>query len=367
MDSVTAEYKRLRGLVNDFLLVGNEHHSLWLAEDHLLCVRRDGYAETYKRFYFRDIKALVMHKTRRHVFLSSALGIVLGCFGALLLAAFHYGWGGGAKFVFGVTSSIFAFMLALNLSRGGSCVCCLETAVQKQVLYPLSRLCVAERALVVLRERIEAVQGRLPAGVLESWVATRGPTVEFVPLPASAPVSHVPKHCTGIAHLFFFSFLIADFVLTLVTFFTEEDRLPDSVGIGFIMGLAISAVFALVSQERSDLWVSVRRLAWAGLVYLAGTLVAGVVAAIALGVWHGVNSPDQIEKYLMPTASMEGFVLGVISLLASGFIGGIGLRRTLQYRRQSKARRGPPVPPARPLPTSDPSAGALPSPDEVSA
>jgi hypothetical protein len=44
------------------------HPSLWLGEDHLLCVDSNGYAETYKRFYFRDVQAITdSAQTRRRV------------------------------------------------------------------------------------------------------------------------------------------------------------------------------------------------------------------------------------------------------------------------------------------------------------
>jgi hypothetical protein len=158
-----------------------------------------------------------------------------------------------------------------------------------------------------------------------------------------------------------------DFGLTIPGFYMEADRLPDSVSIGAFLGLVVSVVVSLVSQERSDLWASIRRLAWAGMVYMAGTLVAGVVATIALSIRHGVSSPDQMKNYLMPLGSTEGFVIGVVSLLATGFIGGIGLWRTLQYRRQAKPQKGPLVPPPLPPPARDASGDALPSPDEVSA
>jgi hypothetical protein len=161
-----------------------------------------------------------------------------------------------------------------------------------------------------------------------------------------------------------------DFTITLVTFFTKAtswEGWPEIVAIGLFMIMAVAAVVALVSQERSDLWPGIRRLTWAGLGYMAGALAAGTVLLVVIAGRGGVVAFDSARTCLLPTETMEGFVLGIVSAVATGFIGGIGLWRTLQYRRQAKPRKGPPVPPPLPPPARDASGDALPSPDEVSA
>src|SRR5688572_16565337 len=37
---------------------------LWLADDHVLLVTTSGYSEEYRRFFFSDIQALIIRKTR---------------------------------------------------------------------------------------------------------------------------------------------------------------------------------------------------------------------------------------------------------------------------------------------------------------
>src|SRR5881409_101596 len=39
------------------------YHRLWLGPDHLLAVRSFGFTEEYKRFYFRDIQAILIGRT----------------------------------------------------------------------------------------------------------------------------------------------------------------------------------------------------------------------------------------------------------------------------------------------------------------
>src|SRR5438270_10777538 len=41
---------------------------LYLGPDHLLQTASTGYSETYKRFYFRDIQAIVIRKTNARLF-----------------------------------------------------------------------------------------------------------------------------------------------------------------------------------------------------------------------------------------------------------------------------------------------------------
>ena len=40
-------------------------HSLWIGEDHLLLVELRGFTETYRRFYFRDVQAIILRRTDR--------------------------------------------------------------------------------------------------------------------------------------------------------------------------------------------------------------------------------------------------------------------------------------------------------------
>src|SRR5213082_404842 len=61
------EYQRLTRARprSRFAVVSSGNSSLWLGKDHLLCIDTSGYTENYKRFYFRDIQALLIRKTGR--------------------------------------------------------------------------------------------------------------------------------------------------------------------------------------------------------------------------------------------------------------------------------------------------------------
>ena len=68
MPRAPKEYQRLPG--RGTLLDGDKWYAtsramctVWLGRDHLLLVSRAGYTENYKRFYFRDIQAIIIRKT----------------------------------------------------------------------------------------------------------------------------------------------------------------------------------------------------------------------------------------------------------------------------------------------------------------
>jgi len=81
------EYRKLpgRGFRKRSLLeVSRMLCTLWLGKDHLLLVDSlGGYSEDYKRFYYRDIQALIIRKTTG----GRTANLVLAGFAALFLLA----------------------------------------------------------------------------------------------------------------------------------------------------------------------------------------------------------------------------------------------------------------------------------------
>ena len=66
------------------LIVGS---SVWLAPDHLLLVKSKRLNEVYKRFYFRDIKAIGIADTRRFHISARSLAIGAAWFLAFVIAS----------------------------------------------------------------------------------------------------------------------------------------------------------------------------------------------------------------------------------------------------------------------------------------
>jgi hypothetical protein len=149
---------------------------LYTAEDHLLLVHSTRITEDYRRFYLQDIQAITARRT----------------------APFHYGWTAVLALTALLAASIsrgLPWPLAVGIVgalllwwRGPSSVVEVQTAVTLERLPSLHRWRTALRALALLGERIEAVQGRVEwAPDIVPEVATDKPTLP--PLPSVPPLA----------------------------------------------------------------------------------------------------------------------------------------------------------------------------------
>jgi hypothetical protein len=131
--------------------------SLWLAKDHLLLIETNGYSESYKRFYFRDIQAMTVQRTNDRTIWS----IVLAALGALLLVIGFAIQDTAALIVFAVLATFLCVVpLIIVLAMGPTCRCQIRTAVQTEDL-PIGRVPRARRVLERLRPLITATQGQM--------------------------------------------------------------------------------------------------------------------------------------------------------------------------------------------------------------
>ena len=143
-----------------FAVAVRSRGSLWLGPDHLLCVETNGYRETYKRFYFRDIQAIIIQHTKRRVIWNAILPTPLagGLVGLLAL------WSAGERNEVAIVLclvfvGIFLLFLVINNILGTGCVCYLRTAVQIEQLPGLYRVPKARKVLAKIRPQIVAAQG----------------------------------------------------------------------------------------------------------------------------------------------------------------------------------------------------------------
>ena len=150
-------YRRLPGMGRNLA----NFSRLWLGRDHLLAVYSTGYSENYKRFYYRDIQAIITRTTNRGkiwnvVFVVPA--VLLAC-GGILDPAF----GGISTWS---SAGILLLCLLVNCIRGPTCVCHVRTAVQLEALTSLNRLRTARKAIAKIRSFVDETQGILsPTGL----------------------------------------------------------------------------------------------------------------------------------------------------------------------------------------------------------
>ena len=129
--------------------------SLWLGKDHLLFVESNGYTESYKRFYFRDIQALMVEKTQTFKIVNVVFTIPLG----ICLASGLATQSTGLKIFLFIVAGFLALILTVNLWRGQTCRSFLRTAVQIEQLPPLSRIRRAQKVFNRIRPLIAEAQG----------------------------------------------------------------------------------------------------------------------------------------------------------------------------------------------------------------
>ncbi len=150
-------YTRLpgRGLRREgFVALTRTWCTLWLADDHVLSVDKHAFSEDYKRFYFRDIQAIVFGKTRR----GAVWNAVLSVFVALWLWLMFLQDSNEGRIAWLIVAVIFFVLLLINVLRGPTCTCQLITAVHKETLPSLNRIHTAEKVLGILRQRIRGAQ-----------------------------------------------------------------------------------------------------------------------------------------------------------------------------------------------------------------
>src|SRR5260221_9835524 len=120
MPKWNAIYRRLPGRGSTLTY----YASLYEAADHLLQAASNGYTETYKRFYFRDIQAIIIRKTNWSVFWS-----LIWFLPALLLASLALTNGGPSAALFWIGAGFPSVGGVINLALAPPRVCHIQNDV----------------------------------------------------------------------------------------------------------------------------------------------------------------------------------------------------------------------------------------------
>lgn len=160
-------YKRLPGLGQQLAT----HTRLYLGPDHLLQVSTAAFTERYKRFYFRDIQAILLVRTQTWIWWNAGFGGV----GALALFIAVLAEDAVAIWIFAVLGGLLLAGALVSALRGPSCHCYIRTAVQTERLPSLNRVGRADKVLTTLKPLIDAVQGSMSAA---APVTSGGPANE---------------------------------------------------------------------------------------------------------------------------------------------------------------------------------------------
>lgn len=339
-----ADYRRLPGR-RGFSL--GTVHRLYAGSDHLLLLTTTGFSETYKRFYYRDIEAVIVTKTGR--------GALQNLFLALPSCIFFVAWWAGRweSVGFFVTALVFLSLLLVNTLRGPTCNAYMQTAIQFVRLPSLARLRPARKAVALLSSRIGEAQGTLPdvPPIPPGGVPADRPVPPIPPIPAAArrqgahPAPAPVRRDSGLAHAALFGILLAAGIESIVDF--RVHALPLTLFSYVLMAATtLLLVYALIRQRGSDVSPGMRRAVYATAAYW----VAGLCVGYAVSLSVMLKQPqimrtqwDMIRHFssLAPEDSPLLFYAGLFDIAAPLAIGALGLAAFARFRR---ARSLPPPP-----------------------
>jgi hypothetical protein len=146
--------------------------SLWLGPDHLVLVTNTFAVETYRRWYLKDIQALIAQRSARRLIWNIVMGLgaiclALGAAACFASASSDTGVDRDVLIAFGVVSALFAagclLIVTINSAMGPGCVVNVQTPYGVDKLSIPGRLPAFKRMLARIQPLIEASQGAATA------------------------------------------------------------------------------------------------------------------------------------------------------------------------------------------------------------
>jgi len=289
--------------------------SLWTRADHLLSVKSARFQEQYKRFYFRDIQAIVITKVPHFVIsttvvATAALLLTVVLIVRVMLPALD-------SWLWLLVSVLAAVWIYFSAAQ--SCTCRLYTAVSREDLPSIYRLWTARKALAELEQRIAQVQGIFT----EDWseaVETRAPgPPELASQQAATGSRPAPARSRTWVSDIFLASLFADAVITLLLMRSPVPWLAD-VSVALTMVQIASAIWIFVQRQRGILGAGMQRLAIVALLFIGGTTYAQMVGAAVNAALAGNRGLAAVGPRA-PSGIVQPIYSGGAALLAiAGFV-----------------------------------------------
>ena len=337
---------------------------LWSAPDHLLYVEKETCGETYRRFPYRNIQAILVKRTNTGAIATAVLGTLTAMALLWLLFMGVDPVSNVGQIIFPTTAAgILALALIVNIARGPTCATYVRTAVQTQQIWSVNRLRRARTVIENLRGTIEETQGgpftealvekmrtevarqEEEAAAVERQRAATGP----------AGPAHALKPYKGNAHRVLFGLLLADFYHNCLQFhFTHRSLHLVATVLG--VGILVWLVTSLIKQFRTTMWTSVKAITWLTVPYL------GVLAFLASlfpffsgplylagaggswGMYQDIYSTSPYDSWLRMT-------MVVVGILGSGGLGLSGLLLFNKFKRQKTPAPDLPATPTKTAPS----------------
>ena len=300
MEQERIKYKKLPGRRRGFIFGS----SVWLGPDHLLLVRSARFREEYKRFYFRDIQAIVtakaprFHISTRAAFLGVALGVVLP-----VAVNSRIPW------TIWWSIALLAVLIALwiYISAAASCRTRIYTAVSSDELPSVYRTWTARKFLEKVQPHIAQAQGALEGNWAEAVEEKQvGPLPEGrvgLSMPGSAARITLPSASAAASSTPASNFFVASLCLGGLANLAAV-QVNGSVGrwilLITILVQLVGAVPVLVQNYRGKLQAGMRNLAIAALVS-AGVWYYAVLMGASMAVAYQ-NAQSRSHKIVVPQA-----------------------------------------------------------------
>jgi hypothetical protein len=330
--------------------------SLWQGPDHLLDIETNGFlvvfSESYRRIDYKNIQSITYVRTQTWIWLA----ILLGLFSALLL------WGVLANLrdlptlaaIFGVCATPCVIAFVVNLVKGPSCICKVQTAVQIRHLKPITRLRAAERLvkeiapLCLLHQGGDAVTlGSLPPMPPPLSKAPEPSRVVPTLVELKPAWSGLPVVSTALGLLVASGLVtIADLFIKNLAYFVFDVMLA--------LGAYVTSITGLMKARRFELPSSLKISLWGAMVSFVLFFVTGfallVWAGISVGQKRDMDDEGSLAAYrFLSNAGMQELGWGawvVIGLGAAAvFLGLFGLPAALWPAAKAAPPVAPPAPP----------------------
>ncbi|HMK49586.1 MAG TPA: hypothetical protein VK435_06005 [Thermodesulfovibrionales bacterium] len=282
---------------------------LYMGKNHLLCVYNTGYTEDYKRFYYKDIQALVTCRTSRGKTLNIVFG-ALTAFHVLVTMLIGSPW----NIISSSIAGLFLLLLLANIFRGPTSKAYLLTAVTMEDLPSLCRMKNALKVLELLRPVIEAAQGKLSKEDIQS----RSSEIRMREMPDKAPAGTRPvrraapssdskpaSSYNGTFHMVLFMLLLLCSAYSAVDVYVNHIAVTYA-GIAIGSAAVIFAILSAVRQYGSAMPGGIIGLTWSALFYL---LFESVIL-YGIYIFTGIMHPDALRsrgKLLMLYSSLDPF------------------------------------------------------------
>jgi hypothetical protein len=343
------EYVRLPGKGRrrgSFFTVTGGSSTLWAGPDHLLCINSNGYADEYKRFYYREIQGLITRKTVT----STVSNIVCGCLAGIMVVLALLIGGVGVPVFLSLAGAMLA-LLAINLWKGPSCVTHIRTAVQLDELPSLNRIKRVRQVMALVLPSIEQAQGRLTSEEVQSGLVNLQVQSLNQPAVAAKPpplISRSVYH--GRLHLWLFYVVLAHGLASAV--FSSKSVLLNGIFSVFSSAVLILCLIALARQSGAALKRGVKPLAWSVLAYMAVLTALGFVLMVVVAVQNPDRAQtelDNIRALAELTPFDSPFLMGVMLFSAIGgvVLGLAGIAAMRKAPAVLLSSRPPPAPVAQ--------------------